>query len=184
MSFVLSLARRSAYKGLAHSALSTSYTRSRYILTSPTAATVSMAPRRKIPPIEVQISTTIDVTEDLIVDDFPSLAIPPEISSPKRSKRTRSPRKKEEAWDYPDADPDDSPLTDLDDDFDASPSKKKKVGKAGTTKRKRKNQEPVVYDIPPVEPKETSFKGQYFFWSSYGDSPRFCRFRSFGIRMS
>ncbi|KAI0649749.1 UV-endonuclease UvdE [Trametes meyenii] len=48
-----------------------------------------------------------------------------------------------------------SPLTELDDETEAnkSPSKKKRT-------RKKKNTEPVVYDIPPVETKETTFKGR------------------------
>ncbi|KAI0672143.1 UV-endonuclease UvdE [Trametes maxima] len=47
-----------------------------------------------------------------------------------------------------------SPLTELDDEVkaDGSPPKKRA--------RRKKNAEPVVYDIPPVEPKETTFKGR------------------------
>ncbi|KAI0701982.1 UV-endonuclease UvdE-domain-containing protein [Cytidiella melzeri] len=80
-----------------------------------------------------------------------------------RPKRTRqSPKKKavvDDAWDpygeasVPlDSEAEDSPLTDLD---ETTPEKNKKGGK-----RKKKNTEPVVYDIPPVERKVTQFKGR------------------------
>lgn len=71
-----------------------------------------------------------------------------------RPERTRSAKKKtaEEAWDYPSGN--ESPLTDLDDD---SPRKPK--GKAAGKRRKKKSDAPVVYNIPPVEQKTTSFRG-------------------------
>lgn len=49
-----------------------------------------------------------------------------------------------------------SPLTDLDDD---GPAEVKTAKKKQT--RKQKVKEPVVYDIPPVETKPTTFNGEH-----------------------
>lgn len=79
-------------------------------------------------------------------------------ATPTRPKRTKSPRKKatEEAWDpyaSTGANRGSSPLTDLEAEDELSPSKRK------GGKRKKKTDEPIVYDIPPVERKVTKFKG-------------------------
>lgn len=71
-----------------------------------------------------------------------------------RPKRKRAVKKKEEAWDYPSADDgNESPLTDLE--HEESPKRTKRKGS-----RKKKTDEPVVYDIPPVKHKTTEFQGK------------------------
>lgn len=89
------------------------------------------------------------------------------VSSPEEAKaliRRTSTRKKmkvvytEEVQDADEAEQDDAfdgPLTDLDD----APAEEKLPKKR---KRRTKTQEPVVYDIPPVETKITNFKGMSF----------------------
>jgi UV DNA damage endonuclease len=88
--------------------------------------------------------------------------------------RTKSPKKKvkkavddDDAWDpygdtttsipliKPGPDREDSPLTDLDTEFEPKKGKKGASGK----RRRKKNDEPVVYDIPPVERKTIDYKG-------------------------
>jgi hypothetical protein len=53
----------------------------------------------------------------------------------------------------PEFEREESPLTDLDDEQPVSPSKKRR--------RKAKVVEPVVYDIPPVESKTTTYQGVF-----------------------
>ena len=62
-------------------------------------------------------------------------------------KRKRAPRKKAKA----EATREESPLTDLD--GEEAPAKKKRA-------RRKKVTEPVIYDIPPVERKETKYTGR------------------------
>ena len=115
------------------------------------------------------IATAV-VTDSTVVQDSPVPAVPATgaalVSTPEEAQaliRRVSTRKKktvvytEEVVQGVDElldDAFDGPLTDLEEDEaeEASPKKKRRS--------RKKVEEPIVYDIPPVETKETNFKGE------------------------
>ncbi|RPD75940.1 UV-endonuclease UvdE [Lentinus tigrinus ALCF2SS1-7] len=150
---LLLLARRCAARPLVSS---TPHTLARTLRTTsvPCSTRLTMAPKRKRTAAAIVEEDEITATGSALV------STPQEAQALMRRTSTR--RKKqvvytEEAQDVVEEKPEaddafDGPLTDLDDEpAEKSPKKKR---------RRTKAQEPVVYDIPPVETKTTNFKGR------------------------
>lgn len=124
----------------------------------PTQTTSSfMPPKRKRVTKEV-IASELTIAETAAVASEPvSDPVTLPLPTPRRRASTRAKKSVSYADQQAvneDATRAESPLTDLDakdtDDVSKSPAKKR---------RRKKDTEPVVYDIPPVEIKETTFKG-------------------------
>lgn len=120
--------------------------------------TVLMAPKRKRATKAVATSETVAAEATIIESEVANdTTASQEIITPRRRKSARA-KKSVSYADQQDSEEKDvreeSPLTDLEaqdeDDAPKSPVKKR---------RRKKDLEPVVYDIPPVENKETTFKG-------------------------
>lgn len=118
--------------------------------------TVGMpAKRKRIVAVEEQ---HVDATGSMVSSELQEPKPSPETETVSSSRRSTRTRKKAILVKPP---PDivdlgyESPLTELDDDEASlepkAPSKKRR--------RRKKDVEPIVYDIPPVETKETTFKG-------------------------
>ncbi|KAJ3552911.1 hypothetical protein NM688_g3903 [Phlebia brevispora] len=101
-------------------------------------------------------STVVAETSSTAVASAVVQETPPARRRSSRAKKVKKAIVDEEIpWDYPNRE--DSPLTELEDDEFQEKSHKKSPGKR---KRRKKVEEPVVYDIPPVERKYTNFKGR------------------------
>ncbi len=116
------------------------------------ASTVSVMPKRKIP----EVSSAFNVAESSSSTQATADGVP-ETPVRRRSTRTKKQKVSDDAWDYPVSFEESSPLTALSD-VDSSP---KNLSGKKIAKRRKKNDEPVVYDIPPVERKHTNFKGTH-----------------------
>ncbi|PSR73228.1 hypothetical protein PHLCEN_2v10888 [Hermanssonia centrifuga] len=108
-------------------------------------------PKRKIP----EVSSAFNVAESSSSTQATADGVP-ETPVRRRSTRTKKQKVSDDAWDYPVSFEESSPLTALSD-VDSSP---KNLSGKKIAKRRKKNDEPVVYDIPPVERKHTNFKGR------------------------
>lgn len=110
---------------------------------------------------QVAALSTVTTTTTEVIKEHPPLPSPRRRTSTRVKKAVSYSESANGAEDAVDAMRNESPLTDLEDEEaneEKSPKKKRR--------RRKKDTEPEVYDIPPVETKETNFKGAFpYSWS-------------------
>lgn len=151
----LLFARRCAARRLVSSTRPYTFAKTLSSTSALTSTRFAMAPKRKR-----TAADNADEVEAVIVATGSALVSTPEEAralirrtSTRRKKKVVYTEEVQDAeWEKPEADEAfDGPLTDIDDEpAEKSPKKRR---------RRTKTQEPVVYDIPPVETKSTDFKG-------------------------